>query len=115
MALAALEAGVHGLRLNPGNLRKPSEIKQVAAEAKDRGVPIRIGVNAGSLHPELYKRFGGATPEALVESARMELDYFAEVGLLRRQDLGQGVVGAPHDRRLPPGRRRPSTTRCTSG
>ena len=80
MALAALEAGVHGLRLNPGNLRKEAEIKQVAAEAKDRGVPIRIGVNAGSLHPDLYKRFGGATPEALVESARMELAYFAEVG-----------------------------------
>ena len=80
MALAALEAGVHGLRLNPGNLRKADEIKQVAAEAKDRGVPIRIGVNAGSLHPDLYKRFGGATPEALVESARMELAYFAEVG-----------------------------------
>jgi len=43
-------------------------------------VPIRIGVNAGSLHPDLYERFGGATPEALVESARMELDYFREVG-----------------------------------
>jgi (E)-4-hydroxy-3-methylbut-2-enyl-diphosphate synthase len=80
MALAALEAGVQGLRLNPGNLRKEAEIKQVAGEAKDRGVPIRIGVNAGSLHPDLYKRFGGATPEALVESARMELAYFAEVG-----------------------------------
>ena len=79
MALAALEAGVQGLRLNPGNLRKEAEIKQVAQEAKDRGVPIRIGVNAGSLHPELYKRFGGATPEALVESAKMELAYFAEV------------------------------------
>ena len=80
MALAALEAGVQGLRLNPGNLRKPHEIKLVAAEAKDRGVPIRIGVNAGSLHPDLYKKYGGATPEALVESARMELAYFAEVG-----------------------------------
>ena len=80
MALAALEAGVQGLRLNPGNLRKEAEIKQVAGEAKDRGVPIRIGVNAGSLHPDLYKRYGGATPEALVESARMELAYFEEVG-----------------------------------
>jgi len=79
MALAALEAGVQGLRLNPGNLRKPLEIKLVAAEAKDRGVPIRIGVNAGSLHPDLYKKYGGATPEALVESAQMELAYFAEV------------------------------------
>jgi (E)-4-hydroxy-3-methylbut-2-enyl-diphosphate synthase len=79
MALAALEAGVNGLRLNPGNLRKPEEIKLVASEAKDRGVPIRIGVNAGSLHPEIYERFGGATPEALVESARIELAYFQEV------------------------------------
>jgi len=80
MALAALEAGVHGLRLNPGNLRKPEEIKLVAAEARDRGVPIRIGVNAGSLHPDIYEKFGGATPEALVESARIELAYFEEVG-----------------------------------
>ena len=80
MALAALEAGVQGLRLNPGNLRKPEEIKLVASEARDRGVPIRIGVNAGSLHPDIYKRFGGATPEALVESARLELAYFDEVG-----------------------------------
>ena len=80
MALAALEAGVQGLRLNPGNLRKPEEIKLVASEARDRGVPIRIGVNAGSLHPEIYERFGGATPEALVESARIELAYFEEVG-----------------------------------
>ena len=79
MALAALEAGVHGLRLNPGNLRKPEEIKLVAREAKDRGVPIRIGVNAGSLHPDLYAKYGGATPEALVESAQIELRYFQEV------------------------------------
>ena len=80
MALAALEAGVQGLRLNPGNLRKADEIKLVAAEARDRGVPIRIGVNAGSLHKDIYKKYGGATPEALVESARVELAYFAEVG-----------------------------------
>ena len=51
----------------------------IAAEAKDRGVPIRIGVNAGSLHPEIAKRHGGATPEALVESAEVELRYFHEV------------------------------------
>src|SRR5271163_347524 len=79
MALAALDAGVQGLRLNPGNLRKEHEIKLVAQEAKDRSVPIRIGVNAGSLHPDIYERFGGATPEALVESARLELAYFEEV------------------------------------
>jgi (E)-4-hydroxy-3-methylbut-2-enyl-diphosphate synthase len=80
MALAALDAGVQGLRLNPGNLRKEAEIKTVASEAKDRGVPIRIGVNAGSLDKELYERHGGVTPEALIESAQKELGYFAQVG-----------------------------------
>ncbi|MFV0308057.1 MAG: flavodoxin-dependent (E)-4-hydroxy-3-methylbut-2-enyl-diphosphate synthase [Desertimonas sp.] len=80
MALAAMEAGVHGLRLNPGNIRRPAHIKAVAAEAKDRGVPIRIGVNGGSLDPALYDKHGGVTPEAMVESARQELAYFDEVG-----------------------------------
>jgi (E)-4-hydroxy-3-methylbut-2-enyl-diphosphate synthase len=81
MALAALEAGVHCLRLNPGNIRKPEHIKLVAQEAKDRGVPIRIGVNGGSLHPDLYKKHGDrVTPEAMVESALTELAYFQEVG-----------------------------------
>ena len=81
MALAALEAGVHCLRLNPGNIRKPEHIKLVAQEAKDRNVPIRIGVNGGSLDPALYEKHGGrVTPEAMVESAQMEIDYFREVG-----------------------------------
>jgi (E)-4-hydroxy-3-methylbut-2-enyl-diphosphate synthase len=79
MALAALEAGVHCLRLNPGNIRKPEHIKLVAQEAKDRGVPIRIGVNGGSLDPKLYERHGGVTPEAMVESAEQELAYFREI------------------------------------
>jgi len=79
-ALEALEAGVHCLRLNPGNIRNPEHIKLVAREAKDRQVPIRIGVNGGSLHPDLYKRHGGrVTPEALVESALQEIAYFEEV------------------------------------
>ena len=79
LALAAMEAGVQGLRLNPGNIRKPDQIKAVAVEAKDRGLPIRIGVNAGSLDPDIAARHGGATPEALVASAVRELDYFREV------------------------------------
>ncbi len=79
-ALEALEAGVHCLRLNPGNIRRPEHIKAVAAEAKDRGVPIRIGVNGGSLDPELYEKYGGrVTPEAMVESALREIAYFEEV------------------------------------
>ena len=80
MALAALEAGVHGLRLNPGNIRKPEHIKAVAAEAKDRNVSIRIGVNGGSLDPSLYEKYGGLTAAAMVESALRESAYFDEVG-----------------------------------
>src|SRR6516164_3023224 len=79
LALAAMEAGVQALRLNPGNIRKPDQIKHVAREAKDRGLPIRIGVNAGSLDPDVAAKHGGATPEALVASAVRELDYFREV------------------------------------
>ena len=79
LALAAMEAGVHGLRLNPGNIRKPDQIKAVAREAKDRGLPIRIGVNAGSLDPDIAAAHGGVTPEALVASAVRELDFFRDV------------------------------------
>ena len=81
MALAAMEAGVQCLRLNPGNIRKPEHIKAVAMECKDRGIPIRIGVNGGSLDPKLYEKHGGrVTPEAMVESAQIELAHFEEVG-----------------------------------
>ena len=79
MALAALEAGVHGLRLNPGNIRRPEHIKAVASEARDRKVPIRIGVNGGSLDPALYEKHGGLTAEAMVESALQEIAFFQEV------------------------------------
>jgi (E)-4-hydroxy-3-methylbut-2-enyl-diphosphate synthase len=80
LALAAMEAGVEALRLNPGNIRKAEHIKLVAREAKGRGLPIRIGVNAGSLDPAMAEQHGGITPEALVASAMHELDLFREVG-----------------------------------
>src|SRR4051812_15487727 len=65
MALAAMEAGVHGLRLNPGNIRKPEHIKAVATEARDRQISIRIGVNGGLLHPSLYEKERGHTPRGV--------------------------------------------------
>lgn len=80
LALAALEAGVHGLRLNPGNIRDPKHIKAVARAAADRGVPIRVGVNAGSLDKDLLERYGAPVPEALVESALGEIRLLEEVG-----------------------------------
>ena len=78
LALAALDAGVACLRLNPGNIRKPEHIRTVAMEARDRGVPIRIGVNGGSLDPDIEERYG-MTPVALVESAKRELGHFEAV------------------------------------
>jgi (E)-4-hydroxy-3-methylbut-2-enyl-diphosphate synthase len=68
-AIAALEAGIQGLRINPGNIKYQDKVRLIARESKARGVPIRIGVNAGSLEKELLERHGSPTPEALVESA----------------------------------------------
>jgi len=80
LALAALEAGVAGLRLNPGNIRKEAHIKTVARAAADAGVSIRVGVNAGSLDKDLLEEFGSAVPEALVRSALHEIGYLEDVG-----------------------------------
>jgi (E)-4-hydroxy-3-methylbut-2-enyl-diphosphate synthase len=81
LALASVEAGVAGLRLNPGNLRDPAEIRRVAKAAAAAGVPIRVGVNAGSLDPDLLDKYGGPKPEALVESALGEVRLLEEAGL----------------------------------
>ena len=80
LALAAIDAGVNGLRLNPGNIRKEQQIKEVAKEALSANIPIRIGVNGGSLDKDLLEKYGDATPEALVESALKELKYLEDVG-----------------------------------
>lgn len=80
LALAALEAGVHGLRLNPGNIRNAKHVKEVAVAAAERGVPIRVGVNAGSLDKDLLEKYGSAVPEALVASALHEIALLEEVG-----------------------------------
>lgn len=79
-ALIALEQGVDGLRLNPGNLRDPEKIKKVVMAAKERGVPIRVGVNEGSLDPDLLMKHGGPTAEAMVESAVKEISLLEEQG-----------------------------------
>jgi (E)-4-hydroxy-3-methylbut-2-enyl-diphosphate synthase len=76
---AAIDAGCAAVRVNPGNIRKfDDQVKQIAQAAKDRGTPIRIGVNAGSLDKRLLEKYGKATPEALVESALWEASLFAE-------------------------------------
>jgi (E)-4-hydroxy-3-methylbut-2-enyl-diphosphate synthase len=80
LAMMAIEAGVHGLRLNPGNMRNAKHVKEVADAAKDRRIPIRIGVNAGSLDKKLVARYGRPTADALVESALYEIGLLEEHG-----------------------------------
>jgi (E)-4-hydroxy-3-methylbut-2-enyl-diphosphate synthase len=73
LALGALKAGVDGLRINPGNIGGDKAVAKVVRAAAERRVPIRIGVNSGSLDKDLHQRYGGATPEAMVESALRQL------------------------------------------
>ncbi|MEU3557781.1 flavodoxin-dependent (E)-4-hydroxy-3-methylbut-2-enyl-diphosphate synthase [Streptomyces fragilis] len=76
---AAIEAGCAAVRVNPGNIKQfDDKVKEIAQAAKDHGTPIRIGVNAGSLDHRLLKKYGKATPEALVESALWEASLFEE-------------------------------------
>src|SRR4029450_7736917 len=79
-AMAAIEAGCAGVRINPGNIKKHDKVKLIAQEAQARGIPIRVGVNAGSLRKELLAKHGGPPPEALVESALFEVGILEEVG-----------------------------------
>ncbi|MCL0072051.1 flavodoxin-dependent (E)-4-hydroxy-3-methylbut-2-enyl-diphosphate synthase, partial [Peptococcaceae bacterium] len=69
LALMAVEAGVDGLRINPGNIKLKHKVREIVEAAKDKGIPIRIGVNAGSLDQRLVKSFGGVNARAMVESA----------------------------------------------
>ena len=75
IALRVAELGVDCLRINPGNIGREERVREVVASARDHGIPIRIGVNAGSLEKEIQKRYGEPTPEAMVESALRHIDY----------------------------------------
>jgi len=80
LALAAIEAGVDKLRLNPGNITDPEKIGEVVEAAKEAGIPIRVGANSGSLAPEFRGPHGGATAEGMVESALREIRILEERG-----------------------------------
>jgi (E)-4-hydroxy-3-methylbut-2-enyl-diphosphate synthase len=79
-AMAAIEAGCAGVRINPGNIRKHDKVKVIGDAARERGIPVRIGVNGGSLEPALLSKSGGVTPEAMVESALGEVRLLEDVG-----------------------------------
>lgn len=79
LALAAAESGADALRINPGNIGSRKNVKAVVVAARERQIPIRIGVNAGSLEKELLAKYGGSTPVAMVESALGQIDLLAEL------------------------------------
>jgi len=79
LALAALDAGIDGLRLNPGNIGSPAKVREVVRAAAERRVPIRIGVNSGSLEKDLLAKAGGATAAAMVESALRHVRLLEEL------------------------------------
>jgi len=80
LAIASLEAGIHGLRLNPGNIRNKKAVKEIVTLANERGTPIRVGVNAGSVARDVREKHGGATPKALVESAMGHIIMLEDLG-----------------------------------
>jgi (E)-4-hydroxy-3-methylbut-2-enyl-diphosphate synthase len=80
IALAAIDKGIDGLRLNPGNIGGKKEIQQIVSAARARAIPIRIGVNAGSLGREILKKYGHPTPEAMVESALNHVRILEDLG-----------------------------------
>ena len=80
LAVEAVRQGVAKLRINPGNLKNKDEVKKLAYLCKSAQIPIRIGVNAGSLDPALHKKYGKICPEAMVESAENEIKLLEECG-----------------------------------
>jgi (E)-4-hydroxy-3-methylbut-2-enyl-diphosphate synthase len=80
LALLAMASGADGLRINPGNIGGRDRLKPVVIEARDRSIPIRIGVNSGSLEKDLLKRFGGVTPETMVSSALRTIEWMEDLG-----------------------------------
>jgi len=80
IAIEALHSGVDALRLNPGNIGNKENITKVVNLAKEKNIPIRIGVNGGSLESDLLKKYGSATPEAMVESAMRHVKILEDLG-----------------------------------
>ncbi len=78
LALKCIENGVDKVRINPGNIGKKENVRAVVDAAKANGVPIRIGVNGGSLERELVEKYGGPTPDALIESAMRHIEILDE-------------------------------------
>ena len=80
LAIAAIDAGADKIRINPGNIGSAEKVRAVVEKAKEHGIPIRVGVNSGSLQKDLIKKYGGVTADALAESGAMMLKYIEDLG-----------------------------------
>ncbi|MDD9269897.1 flavodoxin-dependent (E)-4-hydroxy-3-methylbut-2-enyl-diphosphate synthase [Paenibacillus sp. GCM10023248] len=98
LALAAIENGIDKVRINPGNIGRREKVEEVVRACKERGIPIRIGVNAGSLENHLLEKYGYPTPEAMVESALFhinileELDFHDIIVSLKASDVPMAIA-----------------------
>jgi (E)-4-hydroxy-3-methylbut-2-enyl-diphosphate synthase len=80
LALTAIDAGIHCIRINPGTIGNRSHLAAIARRAAAAGIPLRVGVNSGSLEREILDKHGGPTPEAMVESALRHCEFFEDLG-----------------------------------
>ena len=114
LALKAIDAGAHCVRINPGNIGGFEKVGEVVERARAAGIPLRIGVNSGSLPKHLHELERENSVEALVQAAGEYVEPDGEARLPRLQGLDQVHERAEHDRLEPPPLRARSTIRCTS-
>ena len=104
LAIAAMENGADKIRINPGNIGSTERIKAVVDVAKERGIPIRVGVNSGSLEKELVEKYHGVTAEGLVESALDKVHIIEDLGYdnlvisIKSSDPSDGITATPSPR-----------------
>ena len=97
LALEAAAAGIDKIRINPGNIGSDDRVKAVAKVCREKNIPIRIGVNSGSVEKEILKKYGGPTPQALCESALhhaalLEKFDFTDIGFNGKYNIGKNLI-----------------------
>lgn len=102
LAIAAIKSGADGIRINPGNIGGPEKVKKVIEAARERSVPVRIGVNSGSVEKDLLAKYGHPTPEAMVESAVRHIRFFEDndFGLIKVSLKSSDVIATIRSYRL---------------
>ncbi|MHC1725056.1 MAG: flavodoxin-dependent (E)-4-hydroxy-3-methylbut-2-enyl-diphosphate synthase [Syntrophobacteraceae bacterium] len=102
LAISAMKSGADAIRINPGNIGGPEKVERVIEVAKERSIPVRIGVNSGSVEKDLLAKYGHPTPEAMVESAMRHIRFFEEndFGLIKISLKSSDVINTIESYRL---------------